>query len=178
MGFLLLAGLGAMTLLQFFDDRWVSPSLRGLTLIAAAATAMAAGYALRSKPRPGTRLAQFLAMDPTAFEHATAEVLGWYGYRLTVTGGAGDLAADLAGVDPYGVPTVVQCKRYAPGTPVRSPEMQMFIGMAHVHHRAQVLIYVTTSDYTEDARRLADQHGIVRLNGNQLEQLTAPCRWA
>ena len=54
----------------------------------------------------------------------------------------------------------------------------MFIGMAHVHHRAQVLIYVTTSDYTEGARRLADQHGIVRLNGNQLERLTAPYCWA
>ena len=88
-GLILLAALGALTLLHFFDDRWVSPSLRGLTLMVAAATAIGAGYALRSKPRPGTTLAQFLAMDPTAFEHATAEVLGWYGYRLTVTGGAG-----------------------------------------------------------------------------------------
>lgn len=171
-----LALVGAVTLLQIGDDRLVSPYLRGLTLAIVATTAILAAFALRPRPHPQITVAQFLAMSPTDFEHATASVLRRYGYRLSVTGGAGDLSADLSGTDPDGVQTVVQCKRYAPGIPVRSPEMQQFIGMAHVHHHALTLIYVTTSDYTDDAARLADQHGVVRLNGHQLEALTVPPR--
>jgi len=82
-----LALIGAGTLLQLFDGRLVSTSLRALVLLVAGVTAVVVVLALRPRPRPSITLAQFLAMSPTGFEHATAEVLGRYGYRLKVTVG-------------------------------------------------------------------------------------------
>jgi len=100
-----------------------------------------------------------LTPTPTQFEDAVAELLTWCGYRNVVrTGGAGDLSADVKAVAPDGRPTVVQCKQYAPGNNVWSSAVQQLIGMAFVHHGAQLAIYVTTASYTKPARALAEAH--------------------
>ncbi len=39
-----------------------------------------------------------------------------------------------------------------------SPEMQLFIGMITVHHKADVGIFVTTSTLTRHAAALASEH--------------------
>jgi restriction system protein len=100
-----------------------------------------------------------LALSPTEFEKMVGECLRAQGYRdVRHTGGAGDLAADLTGIAPDGRAVVVQCKRYAPGKLVGSPEIQRFLGMLVVHHRAQLGLFVTTSSFTQPARALAAQH--------------------
>lgn len=111
-----------------------------------------------------------LRLTPTQFEHAVMELLRAWGYRdLRHTGGGGDLAADITGRTPDGAQAVVvQCKRYAPGHTVGSPEVQMFIGMLAVHHRAQVGMYVTTSSYTQPALALGQQHHLRMIDGAQL----------
>ena len=63
---------------------------------------------------------------------------------------------------------VVQCKRYAPGYKISSPEIQMFIGMQRVQHRTERAIFVTTSDFTAPARKLAQRHGIMLIDGREL----------
>lgn len=138
-----------------------------------AATAVVSLTALRRRAGPvRASVDDFLAMTPAEFEAAVGEVLGRHGYRLRRTGGPGDLAADLTGVDGRGVATVVQCKRYAPGHPVGSRDVQLLIAMGVRHHGAERLVLVTTSDFTDPARDLAEQHGVELINGEDLEDLT------
>lgn len=102
-------------------------------------------------------LADFLELSPTDFELAVRDVLLETGYRsLDHSGGAGDLAADLAGTDSRGRSVVVQCKRFRPGSSVGSKDMQMFIGMVTIHHRAEHGVFVTTSTFTSAARELVE----------------------
>ena len=78
-------------------------------------------------------LGDLLALTPTQFELAVGELLTHWGYRdVRHTGGGGDLAADLTCRTADGRLLVVQCKRYAPGNSVGSPEVQTFIGIRHV----------------------------------------------
>jgi len=99
------------------------------------------------------------ALTPTEFEHAVGQMLVAHGYRdVTRTGGAGDLMADLTCTSADGRRAVIQCKRYGPESPIGSPEIQKFIGMVTVHHRAHLGIFVTSSSFTEPAKRLGEQH--------------------
>jgi restriction system protein len=96
------------------------------------------------------------------------------GYRdVQHVGGSGDLAADLKCRDGVGRSVVVQCKRYAPGVSIGSPEVQKFIGMVTVHHQAERGIFVTTSVFTAPAVRLARQHDIELIDGRDLANLVA-----
>jgi restriction endonuclease Mrr len=100
-----------------------------------------------------------LALTPTEFELAVGEMLRAHGYQnVQHTGKAGDLSADLTCTLSDGRRVVVQCKQYAPDNLIGSPEIQKFIGMVTVHHRAQVGMFFTTSDFTKPAKTLAQQH--------------------
>jgi hypothetical protein len=138
--------------------------------------AVTAGLSLSAvRRRPGPVRASvddFLAMTPTQFETAVGHVLGRHGYRLRPTGGPGDLAADLVGTDPGGRSTVVQCKRFAPGHPVGSRDVQLLIAMGMRHHGAERLVLVTTSDFTDPAIDLAEEHDVRLIAGDELEDLT------
>ncbi len=113
-----------------------------------------------------------LAMTPTEFEEFCVKALQGIGYTdVRRVGGAGDLTADIFGVDNMGRSTVVQCKRYRPGTKVGSPALQMFIGMKSVHHQAERGIYMTTADYSVPAVRLAKQHDIVLIDGDDMVKI-------
>jgi hypothetical protein len=82
----------------------------------------------------------------------SASLLRAQGYRqVRVVGGPGDLQADIIARDAQGRRVVAQCKQYAPANRIGSPMIQTFIGMVHVHHKAQIGIFVTTSSYTDAA---------------------------
>ena len=145
--------------------------------LVALALAVAAGafvwWRVRSRGRflaQARTLNDLLQLTPTQFEYAVMELLRVCGYReVRHTGGGGDLAADLTCRTPDGRErVVVQCKRYAPGKSVGSSEVQTFIGMLTVHHRAQVGIFVTTSSYTQPALALAQQHNLRLVDGAQI----------
>lgn len=108
-------------------------------------------------------------LTPYEFEHFCAHLLEQAGWReVEVSGGAGDLGADITGWTPTGEFAVVQAKRYAQGRNVGSPVVQQTIGMAAVHHRACLGMIVTTSGFTRDAVALANQHDQFVLIDGQL----------
>jgi len=113
-----------------------------------------------------------LALSPTQFEYTMAAMLRMLGMtNVHRVGGRGDLGVDITATDPSGRSMVVQCKRYARNKKIGSPDIQKFIGMAHVHHQADLKLFVTTSEYTEDARTLAIHHDIQLMNGADIENL-------
>ena len=110
-----------------------------------------------------------LAASPSEFERVVATLLAASGYTdVVVVGGPGDLSADVTCRDSEGQLVIVQCKQYAPAQSIGSGAMQQFIGMGHVHHQADRMIYVTTAHYTQPAVDLAHKHGIQLVDGDAL----------
>lgn len=117
-------------------------------------------------------LGDMLAMSPLEYEQLCTRVLLAIGYtEVRRSGGAGDLNADIVATDSLGRSAVVQCKRYAPGSSVGTPALQTFIGMVHVHHRADRGIFMTTAQYSQPAIEFAREHGIVLIDGAFLVKL-------
>lgn len=167
-----LAAVGAAALLGLASGGWAGAATAELALPVLAVATLLSPLTLRRRARDvGLTVDEFLAMTPREFEQAVGAVLGRHGYLLELTGGPGDLAADLAGLDPDGLPTVVQCKRFAPGHPVGSRDVQLLIAMGMRHHGAERLVLVTTSDFTDPARDLAGEHGVDLIAGGDLEGL-------
>lgn len=116
-------------------------------------------------------LGELLALTPARFEQAVGQLLRTQGHgAVRVSGRSGDQQADVTARTPDGRSVIVQCKRYSPGNKVGSPAIQSFIGMAHVHHRADLGMFVTTSTFTEPARKLAKRHKIQLVDGPALVQ--------
>lgn len=122
---------------------------------------------------PESTAEMFGAMDPLVFEQAIAELCVRDGCQdVEVSGGAGDLGADVTGLTPDGRRLVVQCKRYGPVNKVGSQDMQRFGGTCFAVHQAEVAVLVTTGEFTGPAAEYADECGILRYDS---EALTA---WA
>ena len=121
-------------------------------------------------------LGELLMLSPTGFEQSVADLLHDIGYRdVKRIGRSGDLAADISCKDAKGRSVVVQCKRYAPGTKIGSPDIQTFIGMLNVHHGADYGIFATTSEYSAPAVALANRHGIKLLDGQEISRIINKC---
>jgi restriction system protein len=125
-----------------------------------------------------TTLDEFLSLSPLEFEHAVAAVLlgnGWL--DAEVVGGSGDNAADILGRDQFGRLVAVQCKRFQPGSPVGSPDVQKVMGTAFIHHGAQLAMVVTPSHFTANACQLAHGHpsgrAVVLIDGEMLVELAS-----
>lgn len=104
---------------------------------------------------------EFGALSPGEFEQAVADLCWRDGCtRVTVVGGAGDLAADVLATTPDGRRILIQCKRYAAGRRVGSQDVQRVGGTYAIVHHAQLAIVVTTATYTTAARDYAHQAGI------------------
>jgi restriction endonuclease Mrr len=117
------------------------------------------------------RLGDLLALTPRQFEELIGKLLEASGYQnVRRVGGSGDLGVDLVAYDTQGSYIVVQCKRYNPGKSVSSPDLQKFIGMMVLHHKADKGIFVTTSSFTRPAIDLAQQQSIQLVDGVQLVQ--------
>lgn len=118
-------------------------------------------------------VAQLREAAPEFFEHYVASLLRQVGLtRVLVRGGGGDRGIDVVGYDK-GKKVAVQCKRYAAGRKVTSPEMQKFVGAVQIE-RATRGLYVTTSTFTAEAKSIAvkqditliDEIALVRLIGD------------
>jgi restriction system protein len=90
---------------------------------------------------------------------------------MRVTGGAGDLAIDIAGRDVTGRTVLVQCKRYAQGKRIGSPQVQTFLGMARFRDESARRILVTTSDFTEPALEVGRRAGVELVDGATLVRM-------
>jgi restriction endonuclease Mrr len=115
-------------------------------------------------------LGGLLTLTPREFEIRVGEILREYGYEdVEHVGRTGDLGIDIFATDPNGERVGVQCKRYALDKLARAPEVRLLYGdMTHAGVRG---VFVTTSDFTADARAYADSHGINLINGERLTQL-------
>ncbi|MFJ8695675.1 restriction endonuclease [Streptomyces roseolilacinus] len=112
-------------------------------------------------------------VDPQGFEHTVAALCVRDGCtRTEVSGGPGDLGADVVATTPDGRRLVVQCKQYAADHPVGSRDLQCFGGTCFAVHEAEVAVVVTTSGFTAPAAEYAAALGIVCVDGEALAAWT------
>ncbi len=111
--------------------------------------------------------------SPEFFEHLVMEVLANMGYGTSsfVTRYVRDGGIDgIIFEDKLGLGRInVQAKRFAPGNNIGLDEVQRFVGA--LKHTVNKGIFITTSDYTKDARKYAKEEAaksIVLINGEEL----------
>ncbi|MFE3205822.1 restriction endonuclease [Embleya sp. NPDC059237] len=127
------------------------------------------GYGSSSRRSTAVSLAGVDAMSGREFEHLVADLCRRDGCsRVRVSGGAGDLGADVVGLLPDGRRFVVQCKRFSVTSKVGSPDMQRFLGTGRHVHGAQVLIFATSSLFTTPARNLGVAQSVVLIDRDRL----------
>ncbi|WP_331738229.1 restriction endonuclease [Embleya sp. NBC_00896] len=127
------------------------------------------GYGSSPRGSTAVSLAGVDAMSGREFEHLVADLCRRDGCsRVRVSGGAGDLGADVVGLLPDGRRFVVQCKRFSVTSKVGSPDMQRFLGTGRHVHGAQVLIFATSSLFTAPARNLGTAQAVVLIDRDRL----------
>jgi len=106
------------------------------------------------------------------FEAFIAEVWNHRGWNTRVTQGSSDKGIDvIAERDfPYEEKILIQAKRYGPGSRVGSPEMQKYASLAQRDKVDKVLI-ICTSDFTAQAKEVAQDFGIKCVDGRTLAQI-------
>ncbi len=104
------------------------------------------------------------------FERLVADLLSRDGFTIEQrTGGAGDLGADVIGVDDVtGHRAVLQCKHTARQARVGTPELQRFKGTVWDVHKADVAVVVTNGAFTRHAVSFAREHNITLLDSRGL----------
>jgi restriction system protein len=117
--------------------------------------------------------------SPAFFENLVIELLVAMGYGGSGPGAArrvgrtGDEGIDgIIDEDKLGLDSIyIQAKRWK-DSPVRSPDIQAFIGALTVKH-AQKGIFITTSRFTDDARSFVANIGmkVVLIDGKRLAEL-------
>ena len=126
-------------------------------------------------------IGRYHAMDPGQFEEAIAYLCLRDGcHDVRVTGGAGDLGADVVATAPDGRRVIIQCKRYGPANAVGSGDLQRFGGTCYTVHGAQVAALVTTSRFTKPASGYATTMGIKLFDEQALAAWatrTGPAPW-
>ncbi|MFF7251148.1 restriction endonuclease [Embleya sp. NPDC008237] len=129
-------------------------------------------WAPRTRAGSRARAVSFAAVDAMTgarFEEHVAELCRRDAcLDVEVSGGAGDLGADVVARLPDGRSLVIQCKRLGRTRAVGSPDMQRFVGTARPVHDADVAVLVTNSRFTAPARRLARAQDIVTIDRRAL----------
>jgi Holliday junction resolvasome RuvABC ATP-dependent DNA helicase subunit len=107
------------------------------------------------------------------FEHLITALLFRMGFHAETTKTSGDGGIDIvAAFDKpiFGGRYLFQCKRFAPDNLVGAPTVRDFYG-AVMAERAVKGIFVTTSDFTMQAREFAQKAGVELIDSTQLHKL-------
>jgi restriction system protein len=158
---------------DFFASR---PALLMAVLLALGVSALAAGggylHWATSRRRREEELTRSIrgvdAMTGPQFERFVAALMRRTGFaHVQVSGGAGDLGADITALVPDGR-LVVQCKRFHTGRRVGSSDVQKLAGTARELHGAELAAIVTSSQFTRPAVDVAARLGIALVDREAL----------
>ncbi|WEV65357.1 MULTISPECIES: restriction endonuclease [unclassified Bifidobacterium] len=107
--------------------------------------------------------------QPTDFELFCADLYRHYGYQVAVTQSNNDGGFDLK-MTKDGHSYIAECKCFEPYRHVGLPLLRKLAGANEIQH-AQGLIFITTSTYTAQAVKYANEAGIQLVDGSTLVQM-------
>lgn len=104
---------------------------------------------------------------PTDFEEFCARLFRKQGYIASVTPRSRDGGYDIDLKDGSGKTSIVECKCYGAANKVGRDTVQKLVG-ANATCKADQMIFITTSDYSPDAKDYARRVGVRLINGSEL----------
>lgn len=116
-------------------------------------------------------------LSPRAFEEFIRDLFIRLGFEVELTQLTRDGGADLICMrDLHGIPLrmAVEVKRYKDTRPITVSLIRSFIG-SNLQHRANKLVYITTSYYTQPARSFAAEYASHQLSLMQYDHLREWC---
>jgi hypothetical protein len=114
-------------------------------------------------------------MDPYEFEELVAALWAHYGYETQVRKGSGDRGIDIEATKriPYQQKDLIQAKRYADDNTIGSQTIREYATLKRQDPDADIVVLVTTSGFTSQAARLAQDLGVKTVDGETLSGLIA-----
>jgi len=108
--------------------------------------------------------------DPFEFEKFIAKLYQKMGYDAECTPKTNDGGFDIK-LRRHAETGIVECKCYAQKIRIGRPAIQKLVG-ANQMEKADRMIFVTTSDYSQEAKEYAENAGVELLNGKNVLALT------
>lgn len=107
-------------------------------------------------------------MDPYDFEKLTAKVWESYGYETTVRRQSGDRGIDVEAIRqrPFQQKELIQVKRYNPENSVGAVEVRNYATLYQQDPAADLVVIVTSSQFTSEAERLACDLEVKTVDGS------------
>ena len=119
---------------------------------------------------PGQLKAALQQMDPYEFEYFVGDLWERMGWETEVSTESADQGVDVTARKslPYDQVTLIQAKRYGPNTTVGSPDIQQYASLKNQYDGVDKVVVVTTNEFTQQARELAQRLNVKLINGDDL----------
>ena len=106
-------------------------------------------------------------MDPYEFEHLVAQVWESKGYDTEVSLQSQDRGVDII-AEKAGWKEAIQVKRYGSGNKIGSKTIREYATLYQQIPTANKVVLVTTSTFTQEGERLADDLNVESINGSEI----------
>ena len=118
-------------------------------------------------------LSQLQKIDEYLFEQLVAGLWETRGWTTKVTSGSNDRGVDVIAEkqNPFHQKQLIQAKRYSQGNKIGSPDIQQYSSLKHQFQNVDNVVVVTTSDFTSQARDIANSLNVKLINGRELVSL-------
>jgi len=107
------------------------------------------------------------SIDPYDFEQLVADVWEAKGYDTTVRSKSGDEGIDVE-AEKTGYKEVIQAKRYNISNKLGSEDIRFYATLYQQEPEANSVVIVTSSEFTDEGRVLADKLKVDTFNGDEL----------
>jgi hypothetical protein len=126
-----------------------------------------------SGPEPAAMKALLQGVDPTAFEHLVGDLWSELGYQTAVTQSSKDKGVDVVARQstPVEQTVVIQAKRYGPSTKVGREEVQQYASLHRQEPEADLVVVVTTGEFTGPARDASPELDVKLVDGDRLVEI-------
>lgn len=108
-----------------------------------------------------------------AFERFVADLWEQFGWKTEVTAGSQDRGVDIIAEKSYPVSQkhIIQAKRWGKGNKVGGPAIREYSSLQYQEEEVDVVIVVTTSSYTQQARKAASNLSVKLVDGKDIHEL-------
>lgn len=109
-------------------------------------------------------------IDEYEFERFIAELLGLYGWKTQVTSGSNDRGIDIIAEKerPFHQKHLIQVKRWGKNNTVGGPDIRQYSSLRHGRVDADVVVVVTTSSFSSQAKEEANDLNVKLVDGADL----------
>ena len=111
-----------------------------------------------------------LNLSPSAFERFVAQIWEQMGWNTRVTSASNDDGIDVVATKSgiHQEKAVIQAKRYSPSNKIGQPDIQQYDTLRRQDSSVDVVVVVTTGEFSNKAKNLAEQLNVKIVNGSAI----------